>query len=142
MGNGMAMNSGRDDVPNSGRDDAMTPEQRRAHLVLINQPLLDAWEARVKLCDEGGKLYDEGNKLWGEGFKLYSEGVKLYSEGRKLCDEGRKLWGDGGKLWGEGNKLWRDAVRAAYGDIEMTWENDYNSCTLANGERYGYDGHE
>ncbi|HLF66775.1 MAG TPA: hypothetical protein VI522_04085, partial [Gammaproteobacteria bacterium] len=59
-------------------------------------------------------------------------GRKLRDEGNKLCDEGRELYN-------EGFKLWCDAVRAAYGDIGMTWENDYNSCTLANGERYGYE---
>ena len=99
----------------------MNPEQRRAHLVLINQPLLDAWEARAKLCNEGDKCWDEGYKHFDEGSELRIKGTEL---------------------WNNGTKLWRSAVLAAYGSIEMTWENNYASCTLANGERYGYEGHE
>ncbi len=94
----------------------MTPETRRAHLILHGQTLLDEWTQRCK-------LRAEGRKLWAEGTKLYAEGNKLYAEGNKI--------------YAEGNKLWADAVLAEFGPAcTITW--DGNDCILSVGERYDF----
>lgn len=93
----------------------MTPEQRRAHLVLHGQTLLDAWQARTKLCAEGLKLLAEGLKLLAEANRLGTKGVRL---------------------WAEGSKLWTDAVAAEFGpDCTITWQ-DGTTCILGCGETY------
>ena len=92
----------------------MTPDQRRAHLILHGQTLLDEWTQR-------GKLWAEGRKLWAEG--------------RELFAGGRKLFAEGDKLWAEGDKLWADAVRKEFGPgCTMEWDGD--TCTLSVGEVY------
>jgi hypothetical protein len=84
----------------------MTPDQRRAHLILHGQTLLDAWTARCKLRAEGRKLWAEGAKLWDEGAKLIAKG----------------------------DELWTEAVRQEFGGIIMKWVG--RDCHLGNGEVY------
>ena len=109
----------------------MTPDQRRAHLILHGQTLLDEWTQR-------GKLYAEGGKLYAEGDKLFAEGDKLQAEANKLWAEGGKLYAEGAKLWAEGRKLWADAVRKEFGPgCTVTWED--GTCTLSMGEVYALD---
>ena len=89
----------------------MTPDQRRAHLILHGQTLLDEWTQRCK-------LYAEGDKLWAEGG---AEGLSLFTEANKL--------------WAEGSKLWADAVRKEFGPgCTIEWDGD--TCTLSVGEVY------
>ena len=99
----------------------MTPAQRRAHLILHGQTLLDEWT--------------EGHKLFAEGSKLCAEGHKLYAEGAKLQAEGIKLYAEGAKLQAEGIKLWADAVLKEFGPgCTMAWYE--GTCTLSVGEVY------
>ena len=92
----------------------MTPDQRRAHLILHGQTLLDEWT---------------------QSSKLYAEDDKLYAEGHKLRAEGRKLQAEGDKLLAEGSKLWADAVLKEFGP-GCTMEWDSGTCTLGGGEVY------
>ena len=92
----------------------MTPDQRRAHLILHGQTLLDEWTQSDKLQAKGRKLRDEGHKLRAEG---------------------RKLRAEGGLLYAEGEELWADAVLKEFGPgCTMTW--DGGTCTLSVGEVY------
>jgi hypothetical protein len=81
--------------------------------------LQKAWNERMKLRAEGDKLWAEGNKLWAEGNKLRAEGDKLRAEGNKL--------------YAEGNLVFRNAVRSAYGNVEIKWEGD---DAIVEGVRY------
>ena len=47
----------------------MTPDQRRAHLILHGQTLLDEWTEGHKLFAEGDKLRVEGDKLWADAVR-------------------------------------------------------------------------
>ena len=106
----------------------MTPNQRRAHLILHGQTLLDEWRQRCKLWDEGSERFAEGVKLWDEGEELQTEGDKLRAKGRKL-------WAKGSKLYDEGRKLWADAVLKEFGPgCTVAWDGD--TCTLSVGEGY------
>ena len=99
----------------------MTPDQRRAHLILHGQTLLDEWTQWCKLRAESHKLCVKGDKLCAEGDKHHAEV--------------RKLWAEGGKLQAEGGKLWADAVRKEFGPgCTMEWGGD--TCTLSVGEVY------
>ncbi len=110
----------------------MTPLERKTHLVLLGQSLLDEWDARYRLRVEGDKLWGEANKLWRASDNLRREGSKLFAEGNKLYDESSKLYD-------EGNGLWADAVTAA--SLTMEWV-DADTCELSNGEIYYATRHE
>ncbi len=103
----------------------MTPLERKAHLVLQGQSLLDEWEQRCR-------LFAEGNKLWVKGHKLRVEGRNLRTEGSKLWVKGHTLYVEGSKLRDEGSKIWGDAIAGA--GLTMTWSG--TTCTLSNGEIY------
>ena len=75
-------------------------------------------------------------RQWYESCVLFVEGDKLYAEGGKLCYAGRdKLHAEARKLWAEARKQFEAAVRAEYGDVQVTWGRNYD-CDLPNGDHY------
>ena len=60
----------------------MTPDQRRALLILHGQTLLDEWMQRGKLYAEGDKLRAKGHKLWADAvLKEFGPGCTMEWDG-------------------------------------------------------------
>lgn len=116
----------------------MNREQRRAHLALHGQTLLDEWQERCKAMDKIHKLWAEGKYLMGEGDVLLTDTVPknhTYAQRKLLLDKGRECYAQGYRLRIAMDAMWERAVLDAFGEIEIVWGVD-GSCTLGVGERY------
>lgn len=116
----------------------MNPEQRRAHLSLHGQTLLDAWQERCKTIDKSSRLLSDGYELMRRGDMLLTEKTNsfhIYEKRRDLVDKGRACITRALELKQDAMEQWARAVWEEFGNIEIHWGND-GVCTLGVGERY------
>src|SRR5258708_3487167 len=103
----------------------MTPEQRRAHLILHGKTLLDAW-----------KLYARALKQWREADKQYDEAHKPPFDKMKFY-KASKQFNKAHKQWTKALAKWNEAVKKKFSSsVIVEWRHTFKTCTLSVGEVY------
>jgi hypothetical protein len=98
--------------------------------------LEEAWHKRKEAYARAKKFREAGEELRASGQKFATSALTISAEGMRQMTKGNLLYGQGCILAAESNHAWVLAVLKEYGDIQLTYADNGQRCTLENGDIY------